>query len=249
MPARPEFNDVPRFEGTVEIGRQTDPEQKTQTDRHIGIAGKIEIDLKRIGHRARPRRSHCGHVAHTHQRKDRPGISAHRIGDDHFLEQADQKQCDPNRPASSFAPPRHQTGELWEHLAMMRNWACNQVRKKRDKQAVVEKAVLDRRPVMGIAQICNLLKRKEGDGQWKNNMRDIPPHPGGFIKHRDQKPGIFEITKKNQVRRNADKQQDTRPAMCQHLPYRKISCDTPKKKWDSPNIPPAIEYEGGACQP
>ena len=40
----------------IEIERQLDPEHPRQADRHVRIAGEVEVQLKRVGERAAPGR-------------------------------------------------------------------------------------------------------------------------------------------------------------------------------------------------
>ena len=56
VPAAPEVGDVGGLEGRVEIQRQLDAEDRGQADRHVGIAGEVEVELQRIAKGADP----CG---------------------------------------------------------------------------------------------------------------------------------------------------------------------------------------------
>src|SRR5579859_6077863 len=47
MPAPPEFRDRPRRIGRVEVFAKAEAKHARKPDRHVGIAGKIEIDLQR----------------------------------------------------------------------------------------------------------------------------------------------------------------------------------------------------------
>ena len=55
VPAPPEFDDVDRLVGRVEIEWQEDAEHARQADCHIRIAGKVEIQLQRVAQRTTPR--------------------------------------------------------------------------------------------------------------------------------------------------------------------------------------------------
>ena len=56
VPAPPQLDDAARSQRRVEVQRQQDAEHARDADRHIRIAGEIEIDLERVGERAAPRR-------------------------------------------------------------------------------------------------------------------------------------------------------------------------------------------------
>ena len=58
VPALPKINDVPGFVRRIEIDRKLDAEHVGQPYRHIRVAGKIKIQLQRIGQRIQPSRKH-----------------------------------------------------------------------------------------------------------------------------------------------------------------------------------------------
>src|SRR6202034_2252420 len=54
VPTAPEIDDARRLVGRIEIQWQEDAEHQRDSDRHIGIAGEVEIKLKGVGQRADP---------------------------------------------------------------------------------------------------------------------------------------------------------------------------------------------------
>ena len=54
VPAPPEIDDAGGLVGRIEIERQEDAEHQRHADRHVGIAGEIEIELEGVGQRADP---------------------------------------------------------------------------------------------------------------------------------------------------------------------------------------------------
>ena len=54
VPAPPEIDDRDRLVGRVEIQRQENAEHQRDADRHVGIAGEIEIELERVSQHADP---------------------------------------------------------------------------------------------------------------------------------------------------------------------------------------------------
>src|SRR5216110_1355787 len=90
MPAAPELADIDRLIGRIEVERQPHAEQARQSDRHVGVAGKIEIDLQRVGERRRPTvdqavRLYALGVEH------RAHIGRKIVGEYDFLEQAERE--------------------------------------------------------------------------------------------------------------------------------------------------------------
>lgn len=64
MPTAPEARDARTTIGMIKVLVEVESETAPQSDGHIGIARKVEINLKRIGHDAYPR-SHSGKVSET----------------------------------------------------------------------------------------------------------------------------------------------------------------------------------------
>ena len=57
VPAPPEVGDRLRAEyGPVEVLGKPEAEHPAEADRHVGVAGEVEVDLQRVGERAEPRR-------------------------------------------------------------------------------------------------------------------------------------------------------------------------------------------------
>ena len=54
MPPAPEGAEACSAVGVIEVFRQPNPKQKTETDSHVAVAGEIEIELKAVADCARP---------------------------------------------------------------------------------------------------------------------------------------------------------------------------------------------------
>ena len=78
VPAPPEIDDAGGLVGRIEIERQEDAEHQRNADRHVGIAGEIEIELERIGQRADPGLVEAS--AYARRRRARPAAGCRRRG-------------------------------------------------------------------------------------------------------------------------------------------------------------------------
>ena len=85
MPALPQAADRGRDEGTIEIERKPGPEHRGKSDRHVGVAAEIAIDLNREADNGEPRgqcargqilridrRNHGRQLVREHQLLDEP---------------------------------------------------------------------------------------------------------------------------------------------------------------------------------
>ena len=60
MPAPPEIGNTVGKKRIVEVFQKSEPQHPSKADGHVGIAGKVEIDLEAVGDDAQPRRQHRG---------------------------------------------------------------------------------------------------------------------------------------------------------------------------------------------
>ena len=85
VPAPPEIDDVDGLVRRIEIERQKDAEHQRNADRHVRVAGEIEIELEGVGERADPGliERRCGRAKGERNKR----LDA--IGETGLLEQAD----------------------------------------------------------------------------------------------------------------------------------------------------------------
>ena len=87
MPASPEVGDAGRDVRIVEVFEERKAKELAQADRHVSVAGEVEVDLQRIADQAEP--SRAGRECRGINGKDRVGIHAECVGENQFLRQAD----------------------------------------------------------------------------------------------------------------------------------------------------------------
>ena len=56
MPAAPEVRDARRGVGMVEVLAEAEAEHRAESDRHVGVAGEVKVDLQRVGEQPDPGR-------------------------------------------------------------------------------------------------------------------------------------------------------------------------------------------------
>jgi hypothetical protein len=92
VPAPPEFDDVARLVGRIEIGREFHAEHARQANRHVGIAREIEIDLEGVGKGPRPGDEEMNVLVEIGTGKNRRREGAQRVGNQTFLGEADGQE-------------------------------------------------------------------------------------------------------------------------------------------------------------
>ena len=87
VPAPPELGDAAGDIGIVEVFKKVEAEHPAKADGHVGIGGKVEINLKRVGDGAEPRKGHRGGDGG----KGGVGDLRDSVGEQHFLGKAEEK--------------------------------------------------------------------------------------------------------------------------------------------------------------
>src|SRR6266851_8126354 len=104
MPAAPKFDDALRLIGRIEIERQRDAKNGGNAYRHIGITGKIKIDLQCVGESAIP----CvmeSDVTARGPREHRPCDQRVSIRHDRLLEEPNRKYGNADGKTFCREPP------------------------------------------------------------------------------------------------------------------------------------------------
>src|SRR5215469_6062266 len=80
VPCLPKFNDACRFVGRKEVHWELDAEATRYADRHVGVGGKIEIKLTRVGQCPDPRHEKVNWMARGCLAKGRRDIWRNSVG-------------------------------------------------------------------------------------------------------------------------------------------------------------------------
>ena len=151
-------------------------------------------------------------------------------------------------------PPGTHT-KLRHHLGMVHNRTGNELREIRYKQAIVDEAVFLGGPGAGVAEVCDLLKREERDGQWQYNRRHghrLRQQAVGLL---DREMGILEIAQQPKVHRDPGRQPRRAPPLPpaetppHRHPHRKVEPNGDQQQRQIGRIPPGIENHRGRRQP
>ena len=171
VPATPEFDDICRFIGRVEVERQLDAEQTRQTDRHVGIAGEIKIELKGIGQRTTPSGKERQAFARLRRGKHRAAIGRDTVSQHYLLEQTERENSQPDDKIFDLGRVILRLCKLRHHFLVMQHGPRNQMRKVGDKQKVVDKVCFFGDTAMDIHQVGNLRKREKRNAERQNDIQ------------------------------------------------------------------------------
>lgn len=158
VPSIPEIGDAERLVGREKILRQQDTEHARQADRHIGVAGEIEIKLHRDVEGRQPR---------LDRRQTQPGggsaeqtvdVDCERVGDQDLLRQAEAEDGDADGKIRGIETPEIFLIQLRNDFARMHHRTRDRDREKTAEHRVAQKIAIAIHPARAIRQVANLLE-------------------------------------------------------------------------------------------
>ena len=124
--------------GAVEIQREADVQHARQADRHVGVAGEIEIDLQGVGERGVPGLEEGQGGAVGGGVEAGIGETAEHVGQHQLLAEAEQEDEQPVGEVLDAGPGEVAGGELRDDVRRPDDRPGDQVRKEGDKTGIGE---------------------------------------------------------------------------------------------------------------
>ena len=250
MPAAPEVDDVDRLVGGVEVDRQADAEHPAEADRHVGIAGEVEVQLEGVGQRPAPGLEQGRFVATVGGGEHRRGVDRDAVGQDHLLEQPDGEDRQADREVVQIDPIGAVLGELRDHLAVVNDRPGDQLRKEGHEQGVVDEALVTDLAAIGVDQIGDLLEGEERDRQRQHDVVDAEVDRQQRLDQVGaEEARVFEVADAGQIGADAEAEQELRPGHQQPLADEEIERDRGDDQDQIDRVPPAVEEQRGGDQP
>jgi hypothetical protein len=152
VPAPPEIDDGGGLVRRIEIQRQEDAEHQRDADRHIRVAGEIEIQLEGVSERADPGLVEGRSVGAEGGRDQR--LDA--VGEAGFFEQPDREDDESAQDQMRIGAFGFFTLELRNHILVMQDRSRDQMREVGDEESVMRQRVTRDIAAIGVDQECNL---------------------------------------------------------------------------------------------
>ena len=195
MPSAPEFSNGMGDVGIIEIFQKTEPENRAQPDRHVGISGKIIVNLEGIGQCADP--GHPERVMKTVGFENPVGNCAHDVGDQHFLGQPDDESFDAVGKMPELKIP---VFDLIGHVMVFHNRSGDHLGEQGDKEKQLVKILLGGNlPAVNIYEIGNRLENIEGNSDRHDHLDGINGVVQEQIQIFNQEVGVFEISENGKI--------------------------------------------------
>ena len=241
VPALPELADVAGDVRQVEVALELVAERVRAADRHVRIAGKVEVDLQRVGHN---RQRHGRRI--ERQRRREYLIDEHRqvIRQHDLLEHAPREQV---QPAPDGGASRAAVLlELRQEVRRLDDRSRDQLRKEGDVQRKAHQVAADGQlaaiDVDRIAQALKGVKRdadRQDDAQ-RPRLCDAEQRAEGI----DEEIRVLEYAQHRQRRRHAQRAQSAPPLRpARHAQSREKGGQRQGEHQKAePPIPPAVKH-------
>ena len=249
MPSPPELPDRSRDVGIVEVLEYPESEQAHQAERHVGIAGEVEIDLERITDQAQPGERR-GQLARW-QVKDQIGDAAQRVCDEYFLAEAQQKPAQPIRDIG-HAPVAAR--DLLAEVAPPDDRSGDELRKEQDVEGKVEQPALGPGvPLVHVDHVRDRVEREEGDAQRQRDVVPLDPIASDgqrdLVQVRHREVRVLEDRERQQVERDSGREPATprqrQVSVADREPESPVGEDRGHDEADEPAFAPHVEQH--AC--
>ena len=165
VPPAPEFGYAGTDVGVVEVFQEFKAEHPPQASCHVGIAGKVKVDLQGVGQDAHP-----GGEGSPFCLEKIPQI-AHGVGQEHLFSQAQDKQLDAGGKVVDILPAGL---HLLRHILIPDNGAGNQLGEQGDIGTEDQGILLNRRIVaVHINHIAHGLEHIKGNADGQGDFRSL----------------------------------------------------------------------------
>ena len=137
VPAAPEVAEAGRAVRAAEVLREDVTHQQREPDRHVGVAGEVAVDLRRVRVRGEQRRPALAYASGT-AKTGSTTVAREVVGDDHLLDQPERDQRDARADRDLVRIPR--LGQLRKELARAHDRPGHEVREEAEIDRDVDRA-------------------------------------------------------------------------------------------------------------
>ena len=252
MPPPPVFGNAAGKIRVVEIFQEFKAQHPSQADGHIGVAGKIKVDLKGKGNSAQP----GGQRGQAFPRQGGHGIpqQAHLVGQQHLFAQPHRKAVDAaGKKPGAFLP----ADQLPLHCFVLHNRPGDQLREQRDIGAEGNGVFLRcHRPAVNIDDVAERLEgvKADADGQCQFQQGQVAAGQGVHALH--QQVGVLKDAQRPDIPRDAENKDRLGPSMLLALlqgghrqSAQVVEQDGGKHQPDIHRLSPGVKKQAGQQQP
>ena len=207
MPAPPEIGDGHRGIRQAEVLHIFEAEDTPHADGHVGIAGEIKIDFKRIQQNAEPRGDCC--VGRETAAQDLRGDLARRVGQKHLFGKAD---AEARRAVERLGGVKLPVVDLCGDIRIADDRPGDQLREERDvEQELCKRALRRNIAAPDVDRIGKRLKGIEGDANGQRDLRDGDGRAENRVQVLHEKARVFEYRQTAEIQYQRKNQKNLFP--------------------------------------
>ena len=242
MPAAPELGDRARPIGQIEIARERKAEREAKPDRHVRVAGEIEIDLDRVGRKPEP-----GFGEARQRRLVEHGFGKARdlVGDQHLLRKTDDEDAQARRDAPEPHAPR---AEAARNRVIADDRAGDELRKHRDVDRDLKQVAVGRCAAMHVDQVRDRVKGEERDAERQREAGQRERGTGDRVHRAEDKVGVLEQAEGGEVRRHRECRDEAAPVALRGTDHQGrcvVEDDLAGEQQDEDRLAPGVEQKRG----
>ena len=199
MPATPKVTDALCLVGRVEIQRKPNAEKPSDPDRHVRVAGKIKIQLKRIGERANPCGDEGDGLICSHSPKALICPRRDCVGNENFFRQPHRENRYANTNVRGAFTRPASLAKLRLGFLLINDRAGDDLREESREEQKLEVAAGQSLASAAAHEPGNLHEGDEGNPQRQQDFFNEEIGLEDGVEIRDEKIRVFEIAKDENI--------------------------------------------------
>ena len=193
----------------VEVLEEPEVEHAAEADRHVRIAGEVEVDLERVHDGAEPAVETRNRL--DLRREDHVHGAGHHVRDQHLLRKADREAAE---AGDDVVEVGRAVFDVLGDGRVAHNGARDQLREQAHVEHELERVALDLHgPPSDIHHVGDDLEHIERDANWQGDLRHFHLH-AEVVEHRqqvaDDEADVLVRYERAEVRAHAHAQQSRR---------------------------------------
>ncbi len=173
-----------------------DGEHAREAEGHVGIAGKIEVQLKGVAEDADPG---AGEAKAVRVGVEGVGHGTEAIGEQDFFAEPEEEPGDADGEVVAAEAGAAVCGELRHHLAVVDDGACDEVGEEGDEEDVGEEILAGCNVLREVDEIGDLGEGEEGDAKREDDVGEVVAEEADVVEPAEHGEEVLEPDEQAEV--------------------------------------------------